>query len=106
MARRGRHRLPPRAGLKRRLAAVAGTGCRRNARRCSRGAFYSTIVAREDGGETTLFLLPPRCCEHEADLAHAYEIREVIDVGLRRAWAWLKETLGFKSTRAAPPAGI
>jgi hypothetical protein len=70
-----------------------------------RGAFYSTIVAREDGGETTLFLLPPRYRGHEADLAHACEMRGVIDVGLRRAWVWLKETLGFKSRKAAPATG-
>jgi len=70
-----------------------------------RGAFYSTIVAREDGGETTLFLLPPRYLGHEADLAHACNIRDVINVGLRRAWAWLKETLGFKARSGASAAG-
>jgi hypothetical protein len=70
-----------------------------------RGAFYSIIVAREDDGETTLFLLPPRYRGHEADLAHACNIRDVINVGLRRAWAWLKEALGFRPKRAAHAAG-
>ncbi|HUL54121.1 MAG TPA: hypothetical protein VLT83_11995 [Opitutaceae bacterium] len=69
-----------------------------------RGAFYSTIVARRDEREATLFLLPPRYRGHEADLAHACNIRDVIDVGLRRAWAWLKETLGFGRRPAAPAA--
>jgi hypothetical protein len=70
-----------------------------------RGAFYSIIVARDDRDETTLFLLPPRYRGHEADLAQACNIRDVVDVGLRRAWAWLKETLGFRPRKAALAAG-
>ena len=69
-----------------------------------RGAFYSTIVAREEDRETTLFLLPPRYRGHEDDLAHACNIRDVINIGLRRAWAWLKETLGFGAKQRAPAA--
>jgi hypothetical protein len=69
-----------------------------------RGALYSTILTREGDDETTVFLLPPRYRGHEADLAHACGIREVVDVGLRRAWVWLKEALGFKSRKAAAAA--
>ncbi|HUJ42802.1 MAG TPA: hypothetical protein VLW52_04250 [Opitutaceae bacterium] len=86
--------------LKARRAEVPATGLA-----VGRGAFYSTIVVRRDDRETTLFLLPPRYRGHEADLAHACNIRDVIDVGLRRAWAWLKETLGFGRRQAAPAAG-
>lgn len=70
-----------------------------------RGAFYSAIVARNESGEAILFLLPPRYQGHAADLAHAYNIPSVVDVGLRRAWAWLKEMLGFGRRQPAPAAG-
>jgi MFS family permease len=62
-----------------------------------RGVFYSTLVTRSGDDETTLFLLPPRYRGHETDLANAYAMPDVIDIGLRRAWGWLKEALGFKS---------
>ncbi len=69
-----------------------------------RGVFYSTVVSRSGDDETTLFLLPPRYRGHETELADACAIREVIDVGLRRAWAWLKEALGFGPRKAAAAA--
>ena len=69
-----------------------------------RGALYSTIVSRTGDDESTFFLLPPRYRGHEADLARACGIHDVIDVGLRRAWAWLKEALGFKRRPAAAAA--
>ncbi len=69
-----------------------------------RGAFYSTIVTRGEDGATNLFLLPPRYRGHEADLAHACEVRDVVDIGLRRAWAWLKEALGFGGRHATAAA--
>jgi hypothetical protein len=70
-----------------------------------RGALYSTIVAREQAGEATLFLLPPRYQGHAEDLAHAYNIPDVINVGLRRAWAWLKEMLGVGPKQPARAVG-
>ena len=42
-------------------------------------------------------LLPPRYRSHEAELAAIYSLMGVRDTGLRAAWAWLKEWLGFKS---------
>jgi hypothetical protein len=70
-----------------------------------RGVLYSAIVTREQGVEAALFLLPPRYQGHAEDLAHAYNIPEVIDVGLRRAWSWLKEMLGFGPRRLALASG-
>jgi hypothetical protein len=70
-----------------------------------RGAFSSSIVVRGAEGQATLFLLPPRYQGHAEDLAHACDIRDVVDVGLRRAWAWLKEMLGFAPKAAATAAG-
>lgn len=68
------------------------------------GAFFSTMVARTGGNETTMFLLPPRYRGHEAEVAHAYQLDGVIEVGLRRAWSWLKEALGFGGRKPAAVA--
>lgn len=81
--------------LRPRTAEVPATGLA-----VGRGAFYSTVVTRGEEGARSLFLLPPRYRGHEADLAHACGVRDVIDVGLRRAWAWLKEALGFGGRKA------
>lgn len=70
-----------------------------------RGVLYSEIVTRQQGVEATLFLLPPRYQGHAEDLAHAYDIPDVLDIGLRRAWAWLKEILGFRPRRPALAGG-
>ena len=83
-----------------RKVAVRGAGLA-----VGRGAFYSTIIAHEADDETTLFLLPPRYRGHEADLAHACNIKDVMDIGLRRMWAWLKEALGFGPGKTAPATG-
>ncbi len=80
-------------------------GIARDGLAVGRGMFYSSIVARSGDEQTTLFLLPPRYQGHAPDLAHAYEIHDVVDVGLRRAWAWLKEMLGFAPRPAAAAAG-
>ena len=70
-----------------------------------RAVIYSAIIARAQGVESTLFLLPPRYQGHAADLAHAYNIPDVVDIGLRRAWAWLKDMLGFGPRRPALASG-
>jgi hypothetical protein len=43
----------------------------------------------------TLLLLPPRYLGHEELFARTYHISGTCEVGLRRAWSWLKEALGF-----------
>lgn len=69
-----------------------------------RGMFYSEVLghnAKTDRVDT-LLLLPPRYVGHEELFARTYNIRGTCEVGLRRAWTWLKETLGFGSKTPAP----
>lgn len=73
-----------------------------------RGVFYSEVLghnAKTDKVDT-LLLLPPRYVGHEELFARTYNIGATCEVGLRRAWTWLKETLGFgrKAAAAAPAA--
>lgn len=65
-----------------------------------RGLFFS-IVEAEGGG---VLLLPPRYRMHEETVATLYGFAGVRDAGLRRAWSWIRETLGF-GPRVAAGAG-
>jgi len=40
-------------------------------------------------------LLPPRYRGHEELFARTYHISGSCDVGLRKAWGWIKEVFGF-----------
>jgi hypothetical protein len=67
------------------------------------GMFYSEVLgfdARADKN-ATLLLLPPRYLGHEEMFARTYRISGTCEIGLRRAWGWLKEALGFRSRKAA-----
>ncbi len=70
-----------------------------------RGVFYSEVLGHDAKADrlTTLLLLPPRYLGHEELFARTYRIRGTCEVGLRRAWSWLKEALGF-GRKAAPAA--
>lgn len=71
-----------------------------------RGVFYSEVLghnAKSDKVET-LLLLPPRYLGHEELFARTYGISGTCEVGLRRAWSWLKEALGFGAKKAAAGA--
>jgi hypothetical protein len=71
-----------------------------------RGVFYSEVLghnAKTDRVET-LLLLPPRYVGHEELFARTYNISGTCEVGLRRAWSWLKEALGFGRKATASPA--
>lgn len=71
-----------------------------------RGVFYSEVLghnAKSDKVET-LLLLPPRYLGHEEIFARTYRISGTCEVGLRKAWSWLKEALGFGSKRAPAAA--
>lgn len=73
-----------------------------------RGVFYSEVLGHNAATDKveTLLLLPPRFVGHEELFARTYHISGTCEVGFRRAWAWLKETLGFgkKKTEAETPA--
>jgi len=61
-----------------------------------KGLFYSQIVRVEDRGLSAVMLLPPRYHGHEEELVSIYGLAGVREAGLRAAFKWLKETLGFK----------
>ncbi len=62
-----------------------------------KGIFYSEVLGFDTGADknTTLLLLPPRYRGHEEMFARTYRISGTCDVGLRRAWSWLREAFGF-----------
>lgn len=70
-----------------------------------RGVFYSEVLGHDAKADrlATLLLLPPRYLGHEELFARTYRISGTCEVGLRRAWGWLKEALGF-GPKAAPAA--
>lgn len=62
-----------------------------------KGLFYSEVLGFDKTADKlgTLLLLPPRYRGHEELLARTYRISGTCDVGLRKAWGWLKEAFGF-----------
>jgi MFS family permease len=66
-----------------------------------KGLFYSQIMRAEGRGPAAVMLLPPRYRGHEEALVAIYGLTDVRDAGLRAAFRWLRETLGF-SGRAQP----
>lgn len=73
-----------------------------------RGFFYPEIMLTEGEKEKTMLLPPPRYKGHEFDLAHAYNITDIRDVGLLKGfkaiWNWMKSLCGFGTKPAAVPA--
>jgi len=71
-----------------------------------KGVFFSEVLGYQKSADklTTLLLLPPRYRGHEEQLARIYHISGTCDVGLRKAWSWLKEAFGFKAKKAQPAA--
>lgn len=67
-----------------------------------KGVFYSEVLGhdKESDKVKTLLLLPPRYVGHEELFARTYRISGTCDVGLRRAWGWIKEALGFGTKKA------
>jgi hypothetical protein len=52
-----------------------------------------------------LLLLPPRYRGHEELFARTYHISGTCDVGLRKAWSWLKEAFGMAPKKVIPITG-
>lgn len=71
-----------------------------------RGVFYSEVLGHDPKADKnrTLLLLPPRYLGHEELFARTYHISGTCEVGLRRAWGWIKEAMGLKSAQPAPAA--
>ena len=69
-----------------------------------RGVFYSEVLGYEKAADkpTTLLLLPPRYLGHEELFARTYHISGTCEVGLRKAWGWIREALGFGAKKATP----
>jgi hypothetical protein len=61
------------------------------------GLFYSQIMRAEARGSTAVMLLPPRYRGHEEALIPIYGLTDVRDAGVRAAFRWLRESLGFKT---------
>jgi hypothetical protein len=67
----------------------------------AKGLFYSQIMKVEGEELSAAILLPPRYRGHEEELVSIYGLAEVREAGLRAAFRWFKELLGFR-TRPAP----
>jgi len=69
-----------------------------------RGVFYSEVLGHDPKADKnrTLLLLPPRYLGHEELFARTYHISGTCEVGLRRAWSWLKEALGLGAGKPSP----
>jgi hypothetical protein len=71
-----------------------------------KGVFYSEVLGFDAKADRnmTLLLLPPRYVGHEEMFARTYHIPGTCDIGLRRAWSWLREALGFGAKKAPAAA--
>lgn len=68
-----------------------------------KGLFFSEILGfdKEADKNRTLLLLPPRYRGHEELLARTYHISGTCDIGLRKAWSWIKEAFGGRAGKTA-----
>jgi hypothetical protein len=68
-----------------------------------RGVFYSEVLGHDPKSDQNrvLLLLPPRYLGHEELFARTYHLSGTCEVGLRRAWSWIREGLGFAPKKAA-----
>ncbi len=72
-----------------------------------KGVFYSEVLGHDvkTDKNRTLLLLPPRYLGHEELFARTYHITGTCEVGLRRAWSWIKEAMGLGAGKAAAAQG-
>jgi hypothetical protein len=62
----------------------------------AQGLLYSQVMRIEGPRLAPAILLPPRYRGHETELVALYGLAGVRDAGLRAAFRWLKELLGFR----------
>ena len=61
----------------------------------AKGLLYSQIARVEGQGLSAAVLLPPRYRGHEQELVSIYHLEGVRDAGLRAAFRWLRDLVGF-----------
>ncbi len=71
-----------------------------------RGLFSSEVLGFDRAADKldTLLLLPPRYRGHEELFARTYHISGTCEVGLRKAWSWIREAFGFAAKKQ--PAAV
>ena len=69
-----------------------------------KGLFYSQIMRAEARGPVAVMLLPPRYRGHEDELVSIYGLTAVQDAGLRAAFRWLRDSLGFSGRMQQSPS--
>jgi hypothetical protein len=71
-----------------------------------KGVFFSEVLGfdKQLDKTDTLLLLPPRYRGHEDLFARTYHISGTCEVGLRKAWSWIKEAFGFGAKKPATAA--
>jgi hypothetical protein len=69
-----------------------------------KGMFYSEVLGHDAKTDRnrTLLLLPPRYLGHEELFARTYHVTGTCEIGLRKAWSWIKEAVGVGRRSAAP----
>ena len=70
----------------------------------AKGLFYSQIMKLESQGLAAAMLLPPRYRGHEQELVSIYGLAGVRDAGLRAAFRWLADLVGFSGKPETAPA--
>jgi len=70
----------------------------------AKGLFYSQIVKVDGQGLSPALLLPPRYRGHEHELVSIYGLEGVRDAGLRAAFRWLTDLVGFRGKPQVAPA--
>jgi hypothetical protein len=70
----------------------------------AKGLFYSQIMKMEGQGLNAAILLPPRYRGHEQELVSIYGLAGVRDAGLRAAFRWLADLVGFSGKPETAPA--
>lgn len=71
-----------------------------------KGVFYSEVLGYDKAADKnlTLLLLPPRYRGHEELFARTYHISGTCDVGLRKAWGWIREAFGLGAKQQSATA--
>ncbi len=70
------------------------------------GLVYSEISRVDGDALRPVVLLPPRYRGHETELARAYQLAGVREVGIRVMYRWFRQALGLEMAVPAPPTAV